>query len=36
MPHRVVIITLLLCLMSLATSADDIFDCLLHDLGCTI
>lgn len=32
MPHRVVIITLLLCLMSLATSADDIFDYQLHDL----
>jgi thiol-disulfide isomerase/thioredoxin len=32
MPHRIVIITLLLCLMSLATSADDIFDYQLHDL----
>jgi thiol-disulfide isomerase/thioredoxin len=32
MPHRIVIITLLLCLMPLATSADDIFDYQLHDL----
>jgi thiol-disulfide isomerase/thioredoxin len=32
MPHRKLMITLLLCLMSLATSADDIFDYQLHDL----
>jgi hypothetical protein len=31
-----VTITLLLCLMSLAASANDIFDYQLHDLGCTI
>ena len=33
MRYREFIITLLLCLLSLATSADDIFDYQLHDLN---
>ena len=33
MRYRKLIITLLLCLLSLATSADDIFDYQLHDLN---